>query len=100
MIYITQLIYIVPGEEKTFDEFERVAIPLISKYNGRLLFRLRPTKDTFIGDTAEKPYEVHLVEFSTEQDFTNFGHDPERKTFLHLKEKAIRASVLIKGAML
>jgi hypothetical protein len=34
MIYITQLIYIIPGQEAVFEQFEQVAIPLIAKYNG------------------------------------------------------------------
>jgi hypothetical protein len=42
MIYITQLIYIIPGQEAVFEQFEQVAIPLIAKYNGNYLFRLRP----------------------------------------------------------
>ncbi|MEJ0056933.1 MAG: DUF1330 domain-containing protein [Bacteroidota bacterium] len=69
MIYITQLIYIVPGQEKTFNQFEDIAIPLISKYNGRLLFRVRPDEKSFIEHQVDKPYEIHLVEFDTERDF-------------------------------
>ena len=72
MIYITQLIYIKEGQEKIFDEFEEVAIPLIAKYNGKLLFRLRPNKDSFIETWIDKPYEIHLVEFDSEQDYKNF----------------------------
>ncbi len=45
MIYITQLICILKDQEKIFDEFESIAIPIISKYNGRLLFRVRPTAE-------------------------------------------------------
>ncbi|MBX7181983.1 MAG: hypothetical protein K1X82_07715 [Bacteroidia bacterium] len=48
MILITQLIYIIDGQEKVFDEFESIAIPTILKYNGQLLLRVRPTKDNFI----------------------------------------------------
>jgi hypothetical protein len=32
MILITQLIYIIEGQEKVFDEFESIAIPIIQKY--------------------------------------------------------------------
>ena len=97
MIYITQLIYIIPGQEKTFDEFEALAIPLIAKYNGRLLFRVRPGEDAFIQSHTEKPYEIHLVEFDNYDDFENFKRDDERKKFLHLKEKSIQSSVMILG---
>ena len=100
MIYITQLIYIIAGKESTFNQFEDVAIPIIARYNGRLLFRVRPDGDSFIEHAIERPYEIHLVEFDTEQDFENFKLDEERKRFLHLKEQSIKTSILYKGQRL
>lgn len=100
MLYITQLIYIKEGQEKVFDQFESVAIPIISKYNGRMLLRVRPGKDAYIESDMEKPYEIHLVEFDSDQDFRNFMKDEERKKFLHLKDASIKASVLYQGVML
>jgi uncharacterized protein (DUF1330 family) len=100
MIYITQLIYVIAGQEKVFDQFEDVAIPVISKYNGRLLLRVRPGDNSFIEHHTDKPYEIHLVEFDSEQDFKNFMQDEERKKFLHLKEQSIKASILIQGTKL
>jgi len=100
MIFITQLIYIKQGQEKVFDEFENVAIPAILKYNGRLLLRVRPTDNVFVESHIEKPYEIHLVEFDSEQDFDNFSQDEERKKFLHLKEQSIKSSMLIQGTKL
>jgi hypothetical protein len=97
MIYITQLIYVKEGEEHTFDAFEAIAIPAIEKYNGRLLFRIRPGDETVIQATIEKPYEIHLVEFDEEADFEAFKHDKDRLAFLHLKEKSVRAMTMIKG---
>jgi hypothetical protein len=100
MIYITQLIYIIPGQEKTFDQFEAIAIPTILKYNGRLLFRVRPDTNAFIEHHMDKPYEIHFVEFNSEQDFENFKHDDERKKFMHLKEQSIKAAILYQGTRL
>jgi len=100
MILITQLIYIVKGQEKVFDEFENIAIPTISKYNGRLLFRVRPTADSFIESHIDQPYEIHLVEFDNEQDFESFKQDEDRKKFLQLKEQSVKTSVLIQGTKL
>jgi uncharacterized protein (DUF1330 family) len=97
MIYITQLIYIIAGQENIFHQFEDIAIPIISKYNGRLLLRVRPSENSFIEHPIDRPYEIHLVEFDTEQDFENFKQDEERKKFLHLKEQSIRGSILIQG---
>jgi uncharacterized protein (DUF1330 family) len=97
MIYITQLIYIKEGQESVFQQFEDIAIPAIARYNGQLLLRVRPPDSASIEHQIDKPYEIHLVEFDSEQDFDNFMHDDERRKFLHLKEQAIKASVLIKG---
>ncbi len=100
MIFFTQLIYIIEGQEQVFDQFENIAIPAILKYNGRLLLRVRPTENTFIENHIDKPYEIHLVEFETQQDFDNFIQDEERKKFLHLKDQSIKASILIQGIKL
>lgn len=98
MIYFTQLIYVKEGQEDVFDRFEEVAIPVIRKYNGQLLLRVRPGKDAFIEHHIDKPYEIHFGSFDSEQDLQNFMRDEERKAFLHLKEQSVRASILITGA--
>jgi uncharacterized protein (DUF1330 family) len=100
MIYITQLIYIKEGQKSVFHQFEDVAIPIIKRYNGRLLLRVRPDENSFVENHIEKPYEIHLVEFDSEHDFENFKQDDERKRFLHLKEQSIKASILIQGTKL
>src|SRR4051794_12009131 len=100
MFFITQLIYVVEGKENVFHQFENIAIPIILKYNGRLLLRVRPTENTFVEGKLDKPYEIHLVEFDTAQDFENFKQDEDRKKFLHLKEESIKTSILIQGIKL
>lgn len=100
MIYLTQLIYIQEGQESIFHQFEDIAIPIIANYNGLLLFRVRPDNESFIENSIEKAYEIHLISFQTESDFKNFMHDEERKKFLHLKEQSIKLSILIQGQKL
>ena len=100
MIYITQLIYIIDGQEDIFNQFEAIAIPIILKYNGRLTLRIRPEENAIIERSIEKPCEIHLVTFDTQQDFDDFKNDEERKRFLHLKEKSIKSSILIQGVKL
>lgn len=100
MLFITQLIYIKEGQENVFHQFEDIAIPTILKYNGRLLLRVRPGEGAIIEKNMEAPYEIHLVEFASENDFKNFMKDEERKRFLHLKEQSIRSVLLIKGTQL
>ena len=100
MIFLTQLIYIKEGQETIFHQFEDIAIPTILKYNGRLLLRVRPDNKSIIENNIDQPYEMHLVEFDTEQDFENFTKDEERKKFLHLKEQSVKSVLLIKGMKL
>jgi hypothetical protein len=64
------------------DQYESIAISLISKYNGQLLIRSRPTHGTIIAQHIEIPYEIHLVSFNTETDFENFMKGDERKKLL------------------
>ncbi len=97
MIYITQLIYLKPGQEAVFEQFEAVAIPLIAKYHGRLSLRIRPDDKSLVEINMQKPYEIHLAEFPSEKDFGLFMQDEERKNFLHLKEQSIQSVVMIKG---
>jgi uncharacterized protein (DUF1330 family) len=100
MIFLTQLIYIKEGQQEIFHQFEDIAIPAISKYNGRLLLRVRPDEKSFIETSIDKPYEIHLVEFDSDQDFKNFSTDEDRKKFLHLKEQSVKEVWLMKGMKL
>lgn len=100
MIYFTQLIFVKEGKEELFHQFENLALPLLEKYNGKILYRLRPDNEAFISAYEEKPYEIHLVTFPTEEDFEKFMHDDNRNKFLHLKEESVRSTLLIKGMKL
>ncbi len=97
MIYITLLVYIKPGQEETYNQFEAKAIPIIGKYNGELLLRIKPTEQTYVEGTIENPYEVHIISFPTDDDFKRFAQDEERKNFVHLKDQSIEKIILIKG---
>jgi uncharacterized protein (DUF1330 family) len=97
MIHITQLIFIVPGKEDAFHQFEDIAIPLMPEYGGRLLYRFRPGPGVVVGTVEELPYEVHIITFDSEADLDAFLKDERRQSIMHLKEASIRKSVLIKG---
>lgn len=99
MIYLTQLIYVVPGEEEAFHAFEEVALAAIGRYHGTLLMRLRPGPSAFVEGEAEPPYEVHLVSFDTEASFRAYAADEARGKVLHLKERSVRSVLLIQGEM-
>lgn len=100
MIYITQLIYIKEGKEQTFHDFEDKAIPLISKYNGKLMLRIRPDQSSIIEANEKVPYEIHLVSFEAQSDIDSFMKDPERASFVHLKNESIESALMFKGVKL
>ncbi len=97
MIYYTQLIYIKAGKEDSFLAFEEKVLPLLQKYNGKLIFRFRPTQESVVSTSGPIPYEVHLVGFDSKHDLANYANDETRKRFLHLKEDSIERVVLIEG---
>jgi len=100
MLYFTQLIYVKEGMEDQFLQFESHVLPLLEKYNGTLIYRVRPSGDAVIETTIEQPYELHLVTFPTREDFVAYSKDPERLQHLYLKEVSIEKAVLIEGKVL
>ena len=97
MIYLTQLIFVKEGKEAVFHQFEEIAIPLMADYNGKVMYRIRPGKESFVSYEEELPYEIHFISFQSEQDFKNFLKDRRREEFMHLKEEAIKSTFLVKG---
>jgi uncharacterized protein (DUF1330 family) len=98
MVVVMQTVCIHPGKESVFEMFENVAIRLIGKHGGELLLRLRPTKDSMIEGSLEVPYEIHLVRFPSETALAAFSADPERQAVLHLKNEAVRSSLIVQSA--
>ena len=100
MFYFTQIIFVKPGMEQQFLEFESHVLPLLKKYNGTLEYRVRPSSDSVIETTIGQPYEIHIGNFLTREDFAAYSKDPERLKQLHLKEASIEKAILIEGKLL
>jgi len=97
MIYLTQLIYVREGQEAVFARFEDAVLPLLSKYRGELLLRLRPGPASRLDGCSETPYEIHVVRFESDDDLGRYSNDEERQRLLPLKDQSVRSSLLIKG---
>ncbi len=100
MIFYTQLIYVKPGEEKVFQEFEDKVLPLLKKYGGTLLLRVRPDENSIIASATEVPYEIHLVSFPGRKNFEDYAADETRKSALPLKDESILRATLIEGMLI
>ena len=99
MIYLTQLVYVRPGEEETFREFEDVVLPLLVEYGGELLLRLRPTAESVVAASIEVPYELHFLRFESEEGLEGYGRDESRQRVLALKDRSLRATLVVKGTV-
>jgi hypothetical protein len=97
MLYFTQIIFVKEDQEGVFNLFESHVLPLLEKYNGTLIYRVRPTGNCVIETTIGHPYELHLVTFPTKEDFEAYRDDKERMQYMHLKEAAIEKALLIEG---
>ena len=97
MIYYTQLIFLHRGREKEFLEFEDHVLPMLAKYDGKLLYRVRPSEEDIISSETGTPYEVHLVSFPARTNFDAYASDPVRQKYLHLKNDSISRVLLIEG---
>ena len=99
MIVLTQLVYVHPGKEAVFHEFEDAAIRILAKHGGELLLRLRPNPESVVTRSIDVPYEIHLVRFPSEEDLARFSADEDRQKLLHLKQVSVRLALLVKGTM-
>ena len=101
MIYITQLIYILPGKEEDFLAFEELALALMEVYGGKVIHRIRPDKSAFIDNTEEEtPYEIHFLSFPSNENLQAFLKDDRRQDFLYLKEGSIKSAFTVLGEKL
>lgn len=97
MIYYTQFIFIKKGKEEPFNFFENKVLPLLEKYNGKLLYRIRPAASDVIETNLGYPYEMHLVSFETRDDFKAYAQDEVRQRYLPLRNESIADVMLIEG---
>jgi len=69
----------------------------MKKYTGKLIYRIRLTKENFINKNQELPYEIHFISFDSQQDLNAFLKDDSRLKFIHLKNESVKSSFLVKG---
>jgi hypothetical protein len=101
MLYFTQIIFIKGGRQDQFNLFESHVLPLLKKYNGTLVYRVRPDDNSVIETTfSNNPYELHVITFPVRTDFEGYRDDPERLQYLSLKEESIEKALLIEGKLL
>ena len=88
---LTLLYYLNAGREADFLKYEEAVLPILEKYDGRLLYRIRPPRESFVHPPGEEqPYEVHVVTFGSKEDFIKYKNDPDRQKHIELGSRAVK----------
>jgi uncharacterized protein (DUF1330 family) len=93
LILIASL-FIHPGQEVAFREFETAAALIMGRYGGRIERVIRPVRVVPEGDV---PHEVHLVSFPDEAAFAAYRADGELAGLAALRLAAIARTEIVLG---
>ena len=93
-IYYTLLVHVLKDKYGIFNEYEDKVLPLLHEYNGKLELRIKTEKSS---EETNKPDEIHIISFGSDNDFQNYLNDEERKKYRHLFEESVGKSTIIKG---
>jgi uncharacterized protein (DUF1330 family) len=91
---IVAALFIHPGREREFEEFETAADAIMRRYGGRVARRIGVTPSV---DPAQ-PHEVHIVTFPDQQSFERYRADTTLQALAELRARAIRQTTLWVGS--
>ena len=93
-VTLVAALYIHPGHEAEFDQFETAAARIMRRHGGAIDRRIRITRAA--GDNL--PHEVHIVTFPDDASLQRYRADPELQGLAELRTSAIRETVVWMGA--
>src|SRR5262245_59900536 len=93
-IILVASLFIHPGREVEFRQFEQEAARIMGKYGGRIERVIRPTASP---SSDSLPYEIHIVSFPSIERFDAYREDTELAQLATLRQTAIARTELIIG---
>ena len=87
-------LFIHPGHEAEFQQFETEAARIMKKYDGHLERVIRPT---ILGQSDSSPHEIHLVSFPNLESFESYKGDLDLAKLAPLRQAAIARTEVIMG---
>jgi uncharacterized protein (DUF1330 family) len=87
-------LFIHPGREREFREFETAAARIMGRYGGRIERVIRPLSASPEGP---QPHEIHLVSFPSQEHFEAYRADAELAGLAPLRQVAIARTELVIG---
>jgi len=93
VILVTSL-FIHPGQEVEFRQFETEAARVMKKYEGRIEQVIRPSASVPLGSS---PYEIHIVSFPSMEQFEAYRGDVELAKLAPLRQSTIARTEIVIG---
>jgi len=87
-------LYLHPGREREFEQFEAAAGEIMLRYGGAIERRI----GVALSGGEDLPHEVHVVSFPDERSFQGYRTDPDLQALADLRALAIRRTVLWFGS--
>jgi len=94
-IVLVASLFIHPGREAEFRQFETEAARVMKKYGGRIVQVVRPR--TSSSTTEPLPHEIHVVTFPSREQFEAYRADEDLASFATLRQAAISRTEVIVG---
>jgi uncharacterized protein (DUF1330 family) len=91
---IVAALFIHPGREAEFEQFETAAESIMQRYGGRLERRMGFPA---VAD-SNQPQEVHIVTFPDQQSFDRYRTDGDLQALAELRARAIRHTTVWIGS--
>ncbi len=93
-VSIVASLFIHPGRETEFEQFETAAELIMQRYGGRIERRIGFLASADSGH----PHEVHLVTFPDEQAFERYRTDVDLQALADLRTRAIARTTIWIGS--
>jgi antibiotic biosynthesis monooxygenase (ABM) superfamily enzyme len=93
-VTIVAALFIHPGREAEFEQFESAAESIMRRYGGRLERRIGFPVST----DQSQPHEVHLVTFPDQASFEGYRADADLQALGELRTRAIRQTTAWVGS--
>jgi antibiotic biosynthesis monooxygenase (ABM) superfamily enzyme len=87
-------LFIHPGREAEFRQFETEAVCIMKKYEGKIERVIRPTVSA---QSDSVPYEIHVVSFPNLERFEAYRGDTDLARLTPLRQAAIARTEVVIG---
>jgi uncharacterized protein (DUF1330 family) len=93
-IILVASLFIHPGREVEFRQFETEAARIMKKYGGQIAHVIRPTTSSAV---ESLPHEIHVVTFPSREQFEAYRADQDLASFAALRQTAIARTDVVLG---